>query len=270
VGRHGQAATAVDDQARYESRWLLRHMEIGREEGGAEPSLVLYSTPPVMPLPAFAPSREPSAIPHSVRGLFPRVWGDEAAIKLIGGGAMVLSLQLFVFLRKRHQEAALRAAETVQRQLLLPTAPHFAPLRDAAIKATATGRQLAPAHDGELYGVATADAVSALTSVVNPNVSKPSLTETDLLFGAARDAQGAWALTHASLLEDVRLKTVKLAPLAHLPPAEAQAEARAAIDELIAAATTVRLDTVQTPMGQAKEAHRPPGKDRGRGGRRRS
>ena len=263
VGAHGGATvTSSAMEQKYASRWLLRHLEL-QPEARRESPIVLYSTPPIMPLPPFAPSREPRWLPHSIGGLFPNLKGDTFAYQLMIGGAIVLTAQAMLYARFRYNDGAARAAERVQELMAVHGGEALAAIRAEAIRAVSAGVKMAPAEKAKFYGRVSTEYVAALTPIVHANASRP--TPRDLLFAAEKSAggKGGWRLTHASL-SDLRTKTNKLAPLAHLPDDEAAEGARDAVEQMVAEAGSVAIPSTTPMAGTARV--RPRGRRGSRGG----
>ena len=66
--REDEPRTSLDFSFGENFRWTLRHLEVVKDSPSPSPARVLYSLPAQLPLPAWAPAREPSA----PRSLLPR------------------------------------------------------------------------------------------------------------------------------------------------------------------------------------------------------
>jgi len=242
-------------------RWLLRHLEVelldaalpgtaaaaggaAGEASSAAASVTLYSVPAHVPLSPWAPSREPSRLPRSVRALLPNpaaVREDAAAGRVItvAGVALLMHLVAFLALRRRTiDERAIRRAEAL---LTLPETPALSALRDAAV-AAANSAPRAAADAGivrqpgaALYGRALPHEVIGYTALESNKELFFRAERVAVRLGAggglrARPGGMAyeWVLTHLAVEPTVLYSS----RLAKLPEGASAAECLAALQAI--------------------------------------
>ena len=237
---NARGETAPERPKSLEPRWLLRHLEI--QPADAEP-VTLYSLPPNAPLSPWAPSREPSIIPHWLRALVPEPSGvthAEAFPRLIGvaGIAVLMHLLAFTQIQKRMQtEKLLRPAENL---LALPETPMLQSLRDKAIVLASIAKNsnepVIKQNGAVLYGKATSQSVVGYTAlrdrkelyfraerVGGANAKDQSSAALERMRKKSQGAAGArtdsWIITQVSV-EYTALLTKKLTTLSETATGE--------------------------------------------------
>jgi hypothetical protein len=156
-------------------RWLLRHLEVQLVDTPAEAEPVtLYSLPKHVPLSVWAPSREPSRLPHWLRAMLPEpsaITQSESFPRLVLVAVVSVSLHFFAFMalhKRMVAEKALRRAESL---LALPETPTLQALTERALQLA--GRAKGMGSDGSvvqqsgavLYGKTTSSAVMGFTAI---------------------------------------------------------------------------------------------------------
>ena len=167
-----------DTQKSPNCRWLIRHLEVERVDLPPDRThhkadanaLTLYSVPAHLPLSGWAPSREPSSLPHWLRALLPNpaaVRQEESVPRLATAAAAAVLMHFVAFLalkRRMMGERAIRRAESL---LALKSTPALDAMRDAALSAakraagTVERGPMKQQPGALLYGRATADEVCA-------------------------------------------------------------------------------------------------------------
>lgn len=152
--RGEEPPAAPENRVSSDCRWLLRHLEVelldasppgtaaaaggAAGEASSAASITLYSVPAHVPLSPWAPSREPSRLPRSVRALLPNpaaVREDAAAGRVIAVAGVALFMHLVAFLALRRRTIDERAIRRAEALLTLPETPALSALRDAAVAA---------------------------------------------------------------------------------------------------------------------------------------
>lgn len=217
-------------------RWLLRHLEVelldsAVASGAAgEHSLTLYSLPSRIELSPWAPSREPSRLPHWLRALLPEPSGvtqSEAfpRVALVAGASILMHFVVFMRLHRRLvTEKALRRAEEL---LALPETPTLKALYARAIELAQQAKvdraAVVQQAGAVLYGKATDTVVIGYTALSDSRelffkAEKLGTKSPSGKIGGGR-RNDDWVITHVAV-EDTTLYSGRLAKLPNTANAE--------------------------------------------------
>lgn len=238
VGKPSEAEDPTPPEHRVHSRWLLRHLEVQPPDLSASP-VVLYSIPAKSSPSPWAPSREPSSLPETVRNLLPNLHtmlrdSDTHSFVLTLAIAIAANAGAFAYLHRRAR--GLERASQVMEMLRLPLNDRAVALRTDAMRIAeqvVEHEQLQPVRDGAMYGWQTQDEMFVIAPVISPNVAH------DLLLGARRSCDKKWELTHVSLTNQEETRRVLTG--GELASVDNLGAAQMAVMHMIAAAKSLPL-----------------------------
>jgi hypothetical protein len=248
VGKPSQGEDPTPPEQKVHSRWLLRHLEVQPPDLSTSP-VVLYSIPAKSLPSPWAPSREPSSVPETLRNLFPNMHtmlrdSDTHRFVLALAIAIAANASAFAYLHRRAR--SLERASQVMQMLRLPLNDQTLALRTEAMRVAeqvVEYEQLQPVRDGGMYGWQTQDEMFVIAPVISPNMAH------DLLLAARRLSDKKWELTHVSLTNQE--ETRRMLTGGELASTDNLVAAQRAVVDMISAAQSLPLETIPAKSARA-------------------